>query len=92
MEWRKLYSKALNNLYFSPNCIRINTSRELDGQGHVTPIRKIINMQFLLEKRKNIEGTGIDGRITNGFYKTYRVTIWLRVASSCVHSTNPCIP
>jgi hypothetical protein len=48
-------------------------------------------------KGKNIEDTGIDGRIVlKGIYKTkgggYGVTIWLRVVHSCVHSTNPWIP
>ena len=33
--WRKLYNKELNNLYFSPNILRVIKSRRIRWAGHV---------------------------------------------------------
>jgi len=34
-EWRKLYNEELNDLYSSPNIIRVIKSRRLGWMGHV---------------------------------------------------------
>jgi len=34
-EWRKLYNEELNNLYFSPNIVRVIKSRRMRWAGHV---------------------------------------------------------
>ena len=34
-EWRKLYGEELNDLYFSPNIMRVITSRRMIWAGHV---------------------------------------------------------
>ena len=37
-EWRKLHNEELNNLYFSPNIVRVVKSRIIRWAGHVTRI------------------------------------------------------
>jgi hypothetical protein len=32
-EWKKLHNEELNNLYSSPNIVRVIKSKELDGRG-----------------------------------------------------------
>ena len=32
-EWRKLHNEELNDLYFSPNIVRVIKSEECDGRG-----------------------------------------------------------
>jgi len=34
-EWRKLHNEELNDLYSSPNIIRVITSRRMRWEGHV---------------------------------------------------------
>ena len=34
-EWRKLYNEELNDLYCSPNIIRVIKSGRMKGAGHV---------------------------------------------------------
>ena len=34
-EWRKLHNEALNNLYSSPNIVRVIKSRRMRWAGHV---------------------------------------------------------
>jgi hypothetical protein len=34
-EWRKLHSEELNDLYFSPNIVRVIKSRSMRRAGHV---------------------------------------------------------
>ena len=34
-EWRKLHNEELNNLYFSPNIVRVIKSRRMRWAGHV---------------------------------------------------------
>jgi len=37
-EWRKLHNEELNDLYFSPNIIRVIKSRTMRWAGHVARI------------------------------------------------------
>jgi len=37
-EWRKLHNEELNDLYSSPNIIRVITSRRMRWEGHVARI------------------------------------------------------
>jgi len=37
-EWRKLYNEELNDLYSSPNFIRVNTSRRMRWAEHVARV------------------------------------------------------
>jgi hypothetical protein len=34
-QWRKLHNQELNNLYSSPNIVRVITSRRMRWAGHV---------------------------------------------------------
>ena len=34
-EWRRLHTKELNDLYFSPNIVRVIKSRRMRWAGHV---------------------------------------------------------
>jgi hypothetical protein len=35
VEWRKLHNEELNDLYFSPNTMRVINSRKMRWEGHV---------------------------------------------------------
>ena len=37
-EWRRLHSEELNNLYFSPNIIRVMKSRTVRWEGYVARV------------------------------------------------------
>ena len=37
-EWRKLHNEELNDLYCSPNIVRVITSRRMNWAGHVARI------------------------------------------------------
>ena len=37
-EWRKLHNEELNDLYSSPNIVRVITSRRIRWAGHVARI------------------------------------------------------
>ena len=39
-EWRKLHNEELNNLYSSPNIVRVITSTRMRSVGHVTRMGK----------------------------------------------------
>jgi hypothetical protein len=59
-DWRKLHNEELNNLYFSPNIIRMIKSRGMRWAGHVAQIRKKRNVcRILVAKPK---GRGPLGR------------------------------
>jgi hypothetical protein len=38
-EWRKLHNEVLNDLYSSPNIVRVIKSRRMGWAGHVTRMR-----------------------------------------------------
>ena len=38
-EWRKLHNEKLNDLYWSPNIIRVNKSKRMKWAGHVARMR-----------------------------------------------------
>ena len=37
-EWRKIHNEELNNLYFSPNILRVIKSRRMRWAGHVASV------------------------------------------------------
>jgi hypothetical protein len=39
-EWRRLHNEELNNLYSSPNIIRVNKSRRMRWTGHVARMKE----------------------------------------------------
>jgi hypothetical protein len=66
-EWRKLYNKELNDLYSSPNIVRVIKSRRMRWAGHVARMgRGEAYTGFWsgnLRERDNLGYPGIDGRI-----------------------------
>jgi hypothetical protein len=47
-EWRKLHNEGLQDLYSSPNIIRIKKSKRMRGAGHVVRMREKRNAYRLL--------------------------------------------
>ena len=65
-EWGKLHNKELNDLYSSPNIVRLIKSRMRWG-GHAARMGKSIAVYWVLvgklRERSHLENLGIDGRI-----------------------------
>jgi hypothetical protein len=49
--WRKLHNEKLNNLYFSPNIIRMIKSRRMRWAGHVACMREKLNAYRILMRK-----------------------------------------
>jgi hypothetical protein len=47
-EWRKLHKEELNNLYSSPNIVRVTKSRRMRWAGHVARMGDRINVYRVL--------------------------------------------
>ena len=66
-EWRKLHNEALNDLYCSPNIVRVIKSRRMRWAGHVARIGERRGVYGVLvgkpEGKKQLEEPGVDGRI-----------------------------
>jgi hypothetical protein len=50
-EWRRLHNEELNNLYSSPNIIRVIKSRRMRLTGHVAPMGEKISAYRILVGR-----------------------------------------
>ena len=66
-EWRKLHNEELNNLYCSPNIVRVIKSRRMGWAGHVACMgRGKAYTGFWcgnLRERDSLEDPAVDGRI-----------------------------
>ena len=66
-EWRKLHTEQLNNVYCSPNIVRVIKSRRMRWAGHVARMGERRGVyRFLVGKpegKYQLEDPGIDGRI-----------------------------
>jgi len=66
-EWRRLHNEELNDLYCSPNIIRVIKSRRMRWAKHVARLgEKEGTYRFWwgnLRERDHLEHPGIDGRI-----------------------------
>jgi hypothetical protein len=66
-EWRRLHNKELNDLYSSPNIIRVIKSRRMRWAGHIAHMgKRSVHTGFWWgdpRERDHIGGPGADGRI-----------------------------
>ena len=66
-EWRKLHNEKLNDLYPSPNIVRVIKSRRIRWAGHVARMRRGEACTGFwwgnLRERDHWEDPGVDGRI-----------------------------
>jgi len=66
-EWRKLHNEELNDLYFSPNIIRVIKSGRMRWAGHVARVGRgeVYTRVWWgnLRKRDQLEDPGVDGRM-----------------------------
>ena len=62
VKWRKLHNEELNDLYCSPNIVRVIKSRRIRWEGHVA----LMGERFWwgnLRERDHLLDPGLDGRI-----------------------------
>ena len=66
-EWRKLHNEELNDLFCSPNIVRVIKSRRMRWTGHVACMEERRGVYRVLvgkpEGKNHLEDPGIDGRI-----------------------------
>jgi len=81
-EWRKLHNKELNNLYSSPNIVRVIKSRRMRWVGHVARMGEGRGVYRVLVGNPEGRGDhwgdpGVDGRIILGWiFGKWDVGVW----------------
>ena len=90
-EWRKLHSEELNDLYCSPNIVRVIKSRRMRWAGHVARMGRVeACTEFWWGNRRerdHLEDPAIDGRIIlRWIFRKWDVGLcvgssWLRIGT-----------
>jgi hypothetical protein len=89
--WRKLHNEKLNDLYCSPNIVRVIKSRRMRWAGHVACMGERKDLyRVLVEKlkeRDHLGDPGVDGRIiTRCIFRKWVMVIltgssWFRIGT-----------
>ena len=90
-EWRKLLNEELNDLYCSPNIVRVKKSRKMRWAGHVAVWgREEAYTGFWwgnLRERDHLGDPGVDGRIIlSWIFRKWEMVVgngwsWLRIGT-----------
>ena len=80
-EWRKLHNEELNDLYSSPNIVRVIKPRRMRWAGHVARMGQGRGVYRVLvgkpEERRHWGYPGVDGRIILGWiFGKWDVSVW----------------
>jgi hypothetical protein len=80
-EWRKQHNEELNDLYSSPNIVRVIKSRRMRWARHVARMGRVkMYTGFCwvnLREREHWEDSGIDGRIIlRWIFRIWNVGLW----------------
>ena len=80
-EWRKLHNVELNDLYSSPNIVRVIKSRRMRWAGHVASMGEWRGIYRVLvgksEGKSHLGDPGIDGRIILRYiFRKWHVGAW----------------
>jgi len=80
-EWRKLHNEELNDLYSSPNIVRVIKSRRMRWGEHVARMgerRGVYRVSVGKPEGKNhLRDPGVDGRIIlRWIFKKWDVGVW----------------
>ena len=79
-EWRRLHNEKLNDLYSTPNNVRVIKSRRMRWAGHVGRMseeRGLYRVLLGMERRSHWGDLGVDGWIILGWIsRRWDVGIW----------------
>jgi len=81
-EWRKLNNEELNNLYSSPNTVRVIKSRRMRWAGHLALVGERRGVYSILvgnlKERVHLEDSGVDGKnILRWFFRKWDLGVWI---------------
>jgi len=80
-KWRKLHNEELNDLYSSPNIVRVIELRRMRWAGHVARMGEKRGEGFWwgnLKERYHLRDPGVDGRIIlRWIFRKWNVGVWI---------------
>ena len=78
-EWTKLLNEELNDLYSSPNIVRVIKSRRMRRAGHVARMGewRVVYRVLVVMERDHLKDPSLDGRIIfKRIFRKYDVWVW----------------